>query len=137
MTNLTTEKNEALRRRVGINVRALRSERCLTLLEASERAEIYWRKWQKIEEGEVNVTVDTLEQIAEALEVDAVLLLQETPAPRPLLGEVTPVRRSQAWSRESLTTPARRRCKNRRRRPMGRTNKGGQRAERDTGHRAR
>lgn len=81
MTNLTTEKNEALRRRVGINVRALRSERCLTLLEASERAEIYWRKWQKIEEGEVNVTVDTLEQIAEALEVDAVLLLQETPAP--------------------------------------------------------
>ncbi len=82
MANLTTERNEALRRRVGFNIRALRSERGLTLLEAAERAEIYWRKWQKIEEGEVNLTVDTLEQIAEALEVDAaVLLLLEAPAP--------------------------------------------------------
>jgi transcriptional regulator with XRE-family HTH domain len=61
----TTE--EALRERLAVQVRALRTKQALTLKVASERAGIFWRHWQKIEAGEVDVTLQTLIRVASAL----------------------------------------------------------------------
>jgi hypothetical protein len=46
-----------LRRRVADNVRRLRLAARLTLVAASERADLDLRHWQKIEAGEQNLTV--------------------------------------------------------------------------------
>jgi transcriptional regulator with XRE-family HTH domain len=66
--------NIALRQRLREQVRKLRNEAGLTLKVASERAEIHWRHWQKIEAGEVNVSLSTLVKVAQALRVDVVEL---------------------------------------------------------------
>jgi len=43
---------DILRQRLSINVRALRNAAGLTLKRASEKAEMHWRHWQKIEAAE-------------------------------------------------------------------------------------
>lgn len=53
-------------------MRRLREAASLTLEAASERAEMNWRHWQKVEAGEVNTTLRTLNRIAMALDVDPV-----------------------------------------------------------------
>jgi transcriptional regulator with XRE-family HTH domain len=68
---------EILRTRLRANVRSLRNAASLTLKKASERAEMHWRHWQKIEAGQVNLTVQTLVRIAGVLEVDPADLLHE------------------------------------------------------------
>jgi transcriptional regulator with XRE-family HTH domain len=65
-----------LRRRLSVNVRSLRNAAGLTLKVVSERAQMHWRHWQKIEAGQVNATLQTLVRIADALSVDPVVLLQ-------------------------------------------------------------
>jgi transcriptional regulator with XRE-family HTH domain len=70
---------DVLRQRLSINVRSLRHAAGLTLKKASERAEMHWRHWQKIEAGEVNVTLQTLVRLGDSLGVDPSDLLREPP----------------------------------------------------------
>jgi hypothetical protein len=63
------------RRILARNVRRCRQAGKLTLKVASRRARLHWRHWQKIEAGEVNVTLDTVVRLAEALEVKFHVLL--------------------------------------------------------------
>jgi transcriptional regulator with XRE-family HTH domain len=65
-----------LRRRLASNVRALREERGLTLEAASADASMAWRHWQKIEAGEVAITLRTLAKLADALRVEPTDLLR-------------------------------------------------------------
>jgi transcriptional regulator with XRE-family HTH domain len=70
-----------LARRLGRNIRDRRLAMHLGLESASERAEgVHWRHWQKIEAGEVNITLRTLTRIATALEADASDLSTEPPS---------------------------------------------------------
>ena len=70
------------RRILARNVRRCRHAMKLTLKGASQRAQLHWRHWQKIEAREVNVTLDTLVRLAGALEVELhVLLLPGEQAP--------------------------------------------------------
>jgi transcriptional regulator with XRE-family HTH domain len=73
---------DILRQRLSINVRALRNSAGLTLKRASEKAEMHWRHWQKIEAAEVNITLLTLTRLGDALDLDPAELLRE-PVPRP------------------------------------------------------
>jgi transcriptional regulator with XRE-family HTH domain len=75
MPTIVTE--EVLRKRLRENVRSRRNAAALTLKKASERAEMHWRHWQKIEAGQVNLTVQTLVRIASVLDVDPADLLHE------------------------------------------------------------
>ena len=84
---------DILRRRLGFNVRALRTGLRLTLKRAAERAEMHWRHWQKVEAGETNVTLFTLVRMAGALDREPAALLGSpvpvpvsTPAPEPAPG---------------------------------------------------
>lgn len=61
----------------------MRNGAALTLKKASERAEMHWRHWQKIEAGEVNVTLQTLVRLGDALDIDPADLLREPPARPP------------------------------------------------------
>ena len=70
-----------------MNVRSMRHAAALTLKKASERAEMHWRHWQKIEAGEVNVTIQTLVRLGDALDMDPADLLRDPP-PRP--AKITP-----------------------------------------------
>jgi transcriptional regulator with XRE-family HTH domain len=67
--------------RLRSNVRSLRHAAGLTLKKAAERAEMHWRHWQKIEAGEVNLTLQTLVRVAEALRVDVAALLGDGQRP--------------------------------------------------------
>ena len=68
-------------RRLALNVRARRLALALTLKKAGERADIYWRYWQKIEAAEVRPTLLTLVRLSHALAVEPAELLRETAAP--------------------------------------------------------
>jgi transcriptional regulator with XRE-family HTH domain len=50
---------------LGLRVRALREARGWTLEQANEVTGIDWKHWQKIESGQINVTLVTLIRIAE------------------------------------------------------------------------
>jgi transcriptional regulator with XRE-family HTH domain len=74
---------EIIRHRLSINVRTLRNSATLTLKKSSERAEMHWRHWQKIEAGQVNITLQTLVRLAEVLGTDPSDLLREPPPREP------------------------------------------------------
>jgi transcriptional regulator with XRE-family HTH domain len=63
------------RRILARNVRRRRQALKLTLKAVSRRAQLHWRHWQKIEAGEVNVTLETLVRLSGALEMKLHLLL--------------------------------------------------------------
>lgn len=62
---------------LAANVRRARQSARLSVQEAASRAELHWRHWQKIEAGEVNVTLRTLGRLAETLGVESSRLLAE------------------------------------------------------------
>ena len=65
------ERVDRLLAEVGRRIRARRKELHLSAKRASERADgINHRHWQKIEAGEVNITLNTLVRVAKALRVD-------------------------------------------------------------------
>ena len=67
-----------LRKQIGINVRRRRMTQGLTLEEASKRAAMPCRKWQKIEcGGVVNLTLTTLARIATVLKMTMPELMYE------------------------------------------------------------
>ena len=80
MNNLALSETE-LRRRLGSNVRALRTSTRLTLKKAAARGEMHWRHWQKIEAAQTNATLFTLLRLAEVLNVQPGDLLREPEAP--------------------------------------------------------
>jgi len=58
------------------NVRRWRAQRGLTQEEAAARARIDYKRWQRIEAGQVNLTLKTLERIARTLRLDPLKLFQ-------------------------------------------------------------
>jgi hypothetical protein len=66
----------ALYRRVALNVRRLRNTAGLTVKVAASRGDMHWRHWQKIETGEMNVTIQTMSRLAMALKVDIEVLFR-------------------------------------------------------------
>jgi transcriptional regulator with XRE-family HTH domain len=66
-----------MRRRVRLNVRALRQGQGLTIKQASARVKMHRRFWQKIEAGETNLTLRTLVRLGVALGVHPLQLLEE------------------------------------------------------------
>jgi transcriptional regulator with XRE-family HTH domain len=76
------EHAEAVRQRVGRNVRRLRDLKGWTQDELAERVGNTNRHVGQIERGEVNVTIDYLAKIAEALSTDvASLFFSDVPSP--------------------------------------------------------
>ncbi|EYF05990.1 helix-turn-helix domain-containing protein [Chondromyces apiculatus] len=65
-----------LRRHLARNVRKHREAAGLTLEKAAERAGMNWRHIQKVEAGEVNVTLHTIARLAVALDADPADLLR-------------------------------------------------------------
>lgn len=63
------EENLDHRESLGYRVRFLRSEQNLTLEEVAERGELFWTQVQRIEQGKVNPTLDTLARLARGLGV--------------------------------------------------------------------
>jgi transcriptional regulator with XRE-family HTH domain len=57
-------------------LRRIRHDRGLTLEEAAHQASLAWRHWQKIEAGEVGVTLRTLAKMADALNLEPTELLR-------------------------------------------------------------
>ena len=68
---------EKIRYRLGLNVKKLRNAKGLTQEKLALQAEMGWRHLQKIEAGEVNVTLLTLTELAKALSVDPSTLLSK------------------------------------------------------------
>lgn len=66
-----------LQRRLAVNIRLLRRARNLSQEELSSATGLAVRHLQKVEAGEVNVTLRTLVSLAGALDVDPQDLLQE------------------------------------------------------------
>jgi transcriptional regulator with XRE-family HTH domain len=75
------------RRRVRLNVRALRDAASLTQRQAAARVKMHRRLWQKVEAGTTNITLLTLGRLGIALGVDPVTLLQEPPKRGPGVSE--------------------------------------------------
>lgn len=80
-TRVVTE--EDARQRLRINVRRAREAASLPVRQVAARAHIDRRHWQKIEAGEVNVTLHTLARVSIALGMDVVELLGEPPQRKP------------------------------------------------------
>lgn len=59
----------SVQRTLGRRIRAARVEAELTQEEAAAAAEIDYKRWQRLEAGEVNATVRTLVRVAAALDV--------------------------------------------------------------------
>ena len=66
---------EEIRQRLGRSIRAARSARSMTQEAVAARSGMGWRHLQKIEAGEVNVTLRTICRVATALGVDPSALL--------------------------------------------------------------
>jgi len=60
---------------IGQRIQARRLEIGLTQDAAAHRAEIDYKRWQRLEQGTVNATVRTLVRVAQALEVSLWVLL--------------------------------------------------------------
>jgi transcriptional regulator with XRE-family HTH domain len=67
-------QEKRLRVVLGRNVRALREEQGLTLEAVASTAGIGARTWQKIEAGDVGVTLKMVSKLAIALDVDPLVL---------------------------------------------------------------
>ena len=60
---------DALLRDIGLRVRLARESAGLTQEEAASRAGLDARRWQRIEQGVVNLTVRTMARVSSALDV--------------------------------------------------------------------
>ena len=75
------EQLQAVRDRIGNNVKELRARRGWSQQQLAELAGNTDKHIGQIERGEVNVTIDILTAIAAQLSVDVVRLLQESASP--------------------------------------------------------
>jgi len=70
------QEERRLRRRLAKNVRAIRAAASLTLEEAAHRGDLHWRHWQKVEAGDVGITLRTLAKLSVGLGVEPSALLE-------------------------------------------------------------
>lgn len=63
------QNKTGLRRKVANNIKKVRSEVGLTQEEASFRAGLHYKYYQRIESGSVNLTLDSVEKISKAFSV--------------------------------------------------------------------
>ncbi|MGH7286097.1 MAG: helix-turn-helix domain-containing protein [Polyangiaceae bacterium] len=70
-------------KKIGARLRALRTERGLTLEMAAERAGLHDKHVQRVETGETNMTIATLIALTRTYEVDLVELFIEKRAALP------------------------------------------------------
>lgn len=70
------QEEKRLRRRLAANVRGLRTEKGLSLEAVAHEAAMHWRHWQKVEAGDVGVTLRTIAKMAVALGVEPADLLR-------------------------------------------------------------
>ena len=80
------ERTRKVLRFVAANVRRLRQERGLTQEKLAEKAQLDLRYFQKIESAQVAFNVGILVVLAETLEVEPGLLLEEAELPEPVRG---------------------------------------------------
>lgn len=73
------EVEQELARAVGANVCRLRLALKMPVEKAADRANLNWRHWQKIETGNLNVTMQTIARAAQALRVDPAALISGAP----------------------------------------------------------
>lgn len=76
-----TPEAQALTNLLGVNVARLRRDAGLTLRALAARSGLHLRHIQKIQRGDNNTTLDTLAQLATALDVDPAELLAPTGKP--------------------------------------------------------
>jgi transcriptional regulator with XRE-family HTH domain len=69
LPNPSDDECQALQRRIGDRIRKKRTELKLTQELLAENAGMGWRHLQKIEAGEINLTLRTLCRVASALQV--------------------------------------------------------------------
>lgn len=69
------QEERRLRRQLARNVRSLRTARKLSLEQVAHDAGMHWRHWQKVEAGEVGITLRTLAKLAVGLGVEPSVLL--------------------------------------------------------------
>lgn len=62
-------KTYSLRKRVSNNIKQLRAKRGFTQEEAAERSNVHYKYYQRVEAGDVNLTLDSIEKIAKAFGV--------------------------------------------------------------------
>lgn len=72
--------SERVRRTIAANVRQRRLELGLTQADAAEQIGMATRHLQKLEAGELNVTIDTLSKVVEALDMTIIDVFRESRA---------------------------------------------------------
>lgn len=72
--------SEKIQRAIGRCIRAARIEAELTQEQAAVEAGIDYKRWQRLESGEVNMTVRTLVRVSVAVGVDFWELLKKPPS---------------------------------------------------------
>jgi transcriptional regulator with XRE-family HTH domain len=73
---MRSRQDDVFLRRFGIHLKGLRERRGLSLRELSYRCEIDNSKISKIEQGSVNITLRTILQLSEALDIEPTEMLQ-------------------------------------------------------------
>lgn len=70
-----------LRKNVGLQIRSLRKAKGLTQEELAEKADLSYKYIGELERGQVNVSIDSLQKIADALgkEIDGFFPRSESP----------------------------------------------------------
>jgi transcriptional regulator with XRE-family HTH domain len=76
-----------MRQRLRVNVRTHRDAASLPVREVAARVKMHLRHWQKIEAGDVNITLMTLARLCVALGVDVKELLRKPTRPGAEPGE--------------------------------------------------
>lgn len=69
-------------REAGKKIAAARESVGLTQEQAAHKARIDYKRWQRLEGGSVNATLRTLYRVADALEVNVWVMLEERPSRR-------------------------------------------------------
>lgn len=76
-----------LRRNVGLQIRSVRKANGLTQEELAEKAELSYKYIGELERGQVNVSIDSLQRIADALERE---IGEFFPQPKSPLSKLSP-----------------------------------------------
>jgi DNA-binding XRE family transcriptional regulator len=94
---LTQAAEQTLRERLRVNLRAARRAAGMSQKVAAQRGGIHWRHWQKIEAGEVNVSLQTVAAMTVALQLDVSALFAASVGPEsfPALALPSPASREE------------------------------------------